>query len=299
MAQGISQSLDSFLQSTVPVSAFATAPPPPRNPSGYIPNQQQAPGSLKCAQLPTQFGTWHGATRQYGVWTPRIGKRSKLSDAAYFHAKSDLHAVLDYARATYNQDWVNCIRLAPEGSLNSPSGYAPLHQAAWHGATVEDVKRLLDLGAWRTLRTINKDDTPLDIARKSHHTHLYDILAPVIRHPLPGKTILILEKSLHEVIQAECKTNNEDFGRMHKSATRYPEVAVLTEMATPLIWFPLDEEDVNSRGFFIRLDGREIVVKSPYGQQFRISENGAVAKIADAVILDKNGLRWSRESGIN
>jgi hypothetical protein len=35
--------------------------------------------------------------------------------------------------------------------------------------------------------------------------------------------------------------------RMDKSATRYPEVTVLTEMVIPLIWFPINEEDVNPR----------------------------------------------------
>jgi hypothetical protein len=65
-----------------------------------------------------------------------------------------------------------------------------------------------------TLRTIKSDTTlpdltPLDIARQFRHIHLYDILAPVIRHPLPSKTILKLEESLHNVIQTECKLNAE------------------------------------------------------------------------------------------
>lgn len=111
-----------------------------------------------------------------------------------------------------------------------PSGYTPIHQAAWHGASVEEVQRLLNLGAWRTqsqtfvsrpssvvsltnfqgtLRTINSDDTALDIARQFRYTHLYDILAPVIRHPLSSTTILKLEKSLHDLIATECDSNEQ------------------------------------------------------------------------------------------
>ncbi|KAJ7310631.1 hypothetical protein DFH08DRAFT_898644 [Mycena albidolilacea] len=274
----VGQSLDALQLASKPVSAFpanSNIPCP-----AYIPNRQQMPRSS------IQFRTWHGATRQFGKETQYTRTRRELSDAAYCYLQSDLHAVLNYARTEYNQDWVNSIRLA-SGS-NYPSGYAPIHQAAWQGVSVEEVQRLLDLGAWRTLRTIKSDLTPLDIARQFRHIHLYDILAPVIRHPLPSKTILKLEESLNNVIQTECKLN-DDGVEMGKSATRYPEVTVLTEMVIPLIWFPINE-DVNTRGFFIRLDGREIVVKSPYGQQFRIFADGTASKIEEAVILDGNGV---------
>ncbi|KAJ7041809.1 hypothetical protein C8F04DRAFT_1078810 [Mycena alexandri] len=282
VAPTVNQSLDFLQLASTPVSAFPANLNLP--PSAYIRNREQMPGSLRGIQ----FGTWHGATRQFGEETQYTRKRSKLSNAVYQYMHSDLHAVLNYARMEYNQDWVNCIRLA-SGSTN-PSGYAPIHQAAWHGVSVEEVQRLLDLGAWRTLRTIKSDLTPLDIARQFQHAHLYNILAPVIHHPLPSKTILNLEQSLHQVIQTECNLNDEDVEWMHKSATRYPEVTLLTEMVIPLIWFPINEEDVNTRGFFIRLDGREIVVKSPYGRQFRISANGTPEEIEEAIILNGNAV---------
>ncbi|KAJ7814550.1 hypothetical protein B0H14DRAFT_3747511 [Mycena olivaceomarginata] len=277
----VGQSLDALQLASKPVSAF------PANLNipllAYIPNRQQTPRSS------IQFGTWHGATRQFGKETQYTRMRSELSDAAYCYSQSDLHAVLNYARTEYNQDWVNSIR--PASGSHHPSGYTPIHQAAWHGVSVEEVVRLTKLKG--TLRTIKSDTTlpdltPLDIARQFRHIHLYDILAPVIRHPLPSKTILKLEESLHNVIQTECKLNAEAV-EMGKSATRYPEVTVLTEMVIPLIWFPINE-DVNTMGFFIRLDGREIVVKSPYGQQFRIFADGTVSKIEEAVILDGNGV---------
>lgn len=37
----------------------------------------------------------------------------------------------------------------PVNETNVPSGYTPLHQAAWRGSSVEVVKNLLRLGAWR------------------------------------------------------------------------------------------------------------------------------------------------------
>jgi hypothetical protein len=99
----VGQSLDALQLASKPVSAFPAnlnIPLP-----AYIPNRQQTPRSS------IQFGTWHGATRQFGKETQYTRKRSELSDAAYCYAESNLHAVLNYARTEYNQNWVNSIRL--------------------------------------------------------------------------------------------------------------------------------------------------------------------------------------------
>ncbi|KAK7018254.1 hypothetical protein R3P38DRAFT_2981939 [Favolaschia claudopus] len=296
-------SFDSIIHLTDPTRAFPEIPvyqcltsgfskPPTRLapvPQAPFRGRYQARAASLHKFTPTQlgrfpFGTWLGATRLVEEITPYHTARSELSDAAYIFHSWDLHEGFRQGREVYNQDWVNCIRLRRD----APSGYTPLHQAAWHGESQEEVQRLLDLGAWRTLATIETNEIPLDIARKFQHAHLYDLLAPVIRHPVPAKTMLRLEAGLHEIIQSECKLNESDFASMSERATRYPEVSVLTELVLPLIWFPMNEEDLNSRGFLIRLDGREIVVKSPYNRQFRIPEDGVPFEIAEAIILDGN-----------
>ena len=47
------------------------------------------------------------------------------------------------------------------------------------------------------------DETPLEIAKKFRHRHLYNILAPVILHPLPENILITLENALHELINRE------------------------------------------------------------------------------------------------
>jgi len=47
-------------------------------------------------------------------------------------------------------------------------GYTPLHQAAWHGASLSVVGELLELGADRRVRTENRFMTASDIAKEKH-----------------------------------------------------------------------------------------------------------------------------------
>lgn len=57
----------------------------------------------------------------------------------------------------------NLVNLASESK-----GYTPLHQAAWHGASLSVIGALLGIGADRRIRTKNKRQTALDIANEKH-----------------------------------------------------------------------------------------------------------------------------------
>ena len=91
------------------------------------------------------------------------------------------HRLADRARAG---DWGAVLRLVAEDPWAGPNAwrttgaslYAPLHQAAYMGAPVAVVERLVGLGAWRSLRTAD-GDRPLDLARARGHHHLLDALA--------------------------------------------------------------------------------------------------------------------------
>lgn len=65
------------------------------------------------------------------------------------------------------------------------SGFAPLHQAAWHGADFAVVSRLIAHGAFRTQRA-RDGRHPVDVARERGHTHLLPLLEPVQARRLPG-----------------------------------------------------------------------------------------------------------------
>ncbi|KAI9697798.1 MAG: hypothetical protein M1836_004474 [Candelina mexicana] len=194
--------------------------------------------------------------------------------------------ILTKAKTLYKQSWINTFRLAQrDGGVHIPSGYTPLHQAAWHGASADVVSRLLDLGAWRSIRTIRGEDiTPLEMAQKHGHTHLFDILAPVIRHTIPLKVMLSLQENLHSRMW---KSMDEEEKAHFK--LRLPDISVLTELEVPDMWFPVDPERTD-RGFYISLDGREIVLSSVRAGRpiklFRITDHD-VHRIQEAVLLSR------------
>jgi hypothetical protein len=62
-------------------------------------------------------------------------------------------------------DWKNLlglVRRRPDlvNAASEPKGYTPLHQAAWHGASLTVIGELLALGADPTLRTRLKTRVP-------------------------------------------------------------------------------------------------------------------------------------------
>ncbi len=72
--------------------------------------------------------------------------------------RGDWEALLPVLRA--HPDLVN---LASESK-----GYTPLHQAAWHGASLSIIGELLEIGADRRIKTNNKRQTASDIANEKH-----------------------------------------------------------------------------------------------------------------------------------
>ncbi|WP_289131829.1 ankyrin repeat domain-containing protein [uncultured Spongiibacter sp.] len=69
---------------------------------------------------------------------------------------------------------IDLLREYPDlvNSASESKGYTPLHQAAWHGASLSVIGALLKIGADRRLRTINKRQTALDIASDKHPERL-------------------------------------------------------------------------------------------------------------------------------
>ncbi len=94
---------------------------------------------------------------------------------------------------------LSTIELANRSRIGGTSGFAPLHQAAWHGADVAVVDRLVRPRAWRTLST-TADETPADIARRRGHIHLDDVLRPRIRTPLLVGDMARVEGHFHALV---------------------------------------------------------------------------------------------------
>lgn len=69
--------------------------------------------------------------------------------------------------------------------ISGTSWFAPLHQAAWLGASPDVVDDLIRRGAWRSLRSASSDRA-VDIARARGHQHLLESLA--VREPDESET---------------------------------------------------------------------------------------------------------------
>jgi len=106
--------------------------------------------------------------------------------------------------------------------------YTPLHQAARNGASVEIVKLLLSLGAFKTLKNA-KGETPLDTARRLKHNHLFSILEPRPLHAVSSNDLFRLTQHFQTLINARM----QDKERTPK--LRLPILDPLTELNVPIL----------------------------------------------------------------
>jgi hypothetical protein len=116
------------------------------------------------------------------------------------------------------------------------------------------VNRLIDLGAWRTLRTRTHERLrPVDIAEQRGHHHLVELLRPVLVHPVPEEVLDGLEQQLRLLI---C-------GRIPRLVTehklRLPQLDPLTELDPAQMHFPVP---MMYGGFNMELRREELTVSS-------------------------------------
>jgi hypothetical protein len=182
---------------------------------------------------------WDGVTRRSDYRAELVAERDALADAA---RAGDWPAVL----ARLPSLGANATR------VGGASGFAPLHQAAWHGAPVAVAQELVRRGGWLTLRATD-GRRPVDIALGHGHEHLRAVLTPRPRHPLPADVLAGLEVQLHRLVWQRIPELAAEL-RM-----RLPQLAVLTELAEPALWFPVPGL---YGGFSIVLRDTELEVKS-------------------------------------
>ena len=162
---------------------------------------------------------WDGVTQVRTLTVEADRTRHALADAA---KSGDWQRVFELL--SEHRDWINSTR--PGGS----AWYAPLHQAAWHGAPVTVVQQLLDSGAWRTHQNA-RGERPLDIADRQGHRHLFAALTPEYRHRIPLGVLLKVQAHFHTVIRGRAERLIEEHG------LRLPELEPLLELDRPKMWF--------------------------------------------------------------
>lgn len=185
---------------------------------------------------------WDAVTVRTDYTQSVVAAHDRLADAARDGAWTTVFALIAAAAEVD----ANSIR------VGGSTGFAPLHQAAWHGADVDVVTRLVELGAWRSLRS-TAGERPIDIASRRGHGHSLDALRPIVRHPLDEATIQALERNLHELIQERVSE------MLLHVRLRLPQISPLTELDEPTMWCPIPGM---YGGFRIELDEGELTVES-------------------------------------
>ena len=162
---------------------------------------------------------WDGITQSATLHEEEADIRQTLADAAKGAAWSRVFEVL-----SQRPELINSTRLG--GSAQ----YAPLHQAAWHGAKVAVVERLVALGAWRTHQNAD-GERPVDVAERRGHRHLLATLTPAYQHHVPSGVLLKVQAHFHTVIRGRADE------LIKENRLRMPDLEPLLELDEPAMWF--------------------------------------------------------------
>jgi hypothetical protein len=149
----------------------------------------------------------------------------------------DLQVRHGLADAAKNYDWPHVFKILhkhPElVNTTRPGGsslYAPLHQAAHGGAPPEVLRKLIEIGAWRTLQNA-RGERPVDVAEKKRHSKLLGVLAPALKRDVPLGVLLKVQSHFHAVIRGRAEKEIQQHG------LRLPELESLLEIERGPIWF--------------------------------------------------------------
>ncbi|MFC5061123.1 hypothetical protein [Actinomycetospora atypica] len=191
--------------------------------------------------------------------------RDQLADAARAGRWTEVLAILDEDHPFSEMITVNSIR------VGGTSGFAPLHQAAWHGADLDVVSALLERGAWRTLRT-SAGETAESIARRKGHDRVADGVAWPSPH-LGDTRLADMETYLAALITVRAR-------QLDKSH-RMPELGPLEEYPEAKFWCPISGMYGGFSYHWLDPGGRSVLEVSNWsrvvggsGQRHHISENG-------------------------
>jgi len=186
---------------------------------------------------------WDGITQASTLKPEAAQARNDLADAARDYQWQRVVEIVIAHRGL-----VNCAR------LGGSSLYAPLHQAAHGGASPDVIRRLIEVGAWRTLRNAS-GERPADVAVRRGHAQLSSLLEPEYKRRVPMGILLKIQQHVHEVIRERAAEIVDEH------ALRLPELEPLLELEQPEMWFAVPGM---YGGFSFRLeaDGVEAVLIS-------------------------------------
>lgn len=162
---------------------------------------------------------WDGITQSRTLFPEQAQLRHELANLAKSYSWDRVLHLLEE-----HPDLVNTTR--PDGA----SLYSPLHQAAYGGAPLPVVERLLALGAFRSIRNATSE-RPCDVARMKGHAELGELLKPAPRHEVDLDQLARLQTEFHKVINGRAERE------VQAEQLRLPELEVLLEWDPPKMWF--------------------------------------------------------------
>lgn len=197
-----------------------------------------------------------------------VAQRDRLADAARAARWDDLIGVLDETDEPHGAFMsVNSVR------IGGTSGFAPLHQAAWHGANVDIVVDLLERGAWRSLRTTH-GETAEDVARRRGHERVADAVALPAEFS-SGTRLADMETYLAALITVRA--------RELKKTLRMPQLGPLQEIPAASFYCSIAGMYGGFAYEWLDPDDRTVLQVSSWsrvvggsGQEHHITDNGIV-----------------------
>ncbi|KAJ6261311.1 hypothetical protein Dda_3980 [Drechslerella dactyloides] len=177
------------------------------------------------------FSEWSGGQITSTYNDSYVQARNKLADLAYAGRFDQALELIE------KNDSPNSWRLRSEEEFASrpPTGWTILHQAAMlPSSDLSHIERLISLGAYRNLRTLDTHETAYDIAKRQGRSRdILSALKPVYRRKLDEQTIANLQRGLDEVIYSRVER------LMNEHKFRTPPVEVLLELQGMHFWCPI------------------------------------------------------------
>jgi len=209
--------------------------------------------------------TWHGMLRRESCTDWYLAARDALADAARAANWAAVFRVLKQEPSFVN-GW----------RIGGTSWFTPLHQAAYHGASVSVVEQLLKVGAWRTVRS-QSGERPADVAKRRGHARLAAHLRPARARRMSVETLERMQRRLHDVMRHRIAALEGVL-----ESLRLPELAPLTEYRHAKMWFAVPGMYGGFRFWLKGTAGRTTLVSESWcrvvegsGERYEITPDGA------------------------
>lgn len=152
--------------------------------------------SLRSGRTNIEVIDWLGEFRPQDFVDSYVQRNAEIANAA---EHSDWGRVLEMLQPEDDDPYPMFSVDVNRPRLGDPSWLSPLHLAARGGAPVSVVERLIELGAWRTLRNA-RGERPVDVAMRAGHAQLVTPLTPVLKRQVRPDALLKMQGHFHELI---------------------------------------------------------------------------------------------------